>query len=76
MKKSLYSREHMQIDAVDFTPSLDQKTVVVEKIVEVPVESIKIQYVDRIVEVPVEVIKYIDKIIPDEQQEIYSFNEE
>lgn len=43
----------------------------VEKIIEVPVESVKIVTVERIVEVPIEVIKYVDRIVePNKENEL------
>ena len=43
----------------------------VEKIIEVPVESVKIVTVEKIVEVQIEVIKYVDRIVePNKENEL------
>ena len=43
----------------------------IEKIVEVPVETVKIVTVEKLVEKPLETIKYVDRIIePSKEQQL------
>ena len=45
------------------TTNSQSKAVIQRVEVEVPIESVKIQTVEKIVEVPVETIKYVDRIV-------------
>lgn len=63
MRRSVYNPDAKAVEQVPITVTAEEDQLVLEKIIEIPVEIVIEKVVEKIVEVPVEKVVYVERLV-------------